>query len=65
MPRDHDISQIDAVAREFHMSRAQRFEFGDYVEDEKASGGGGTKNQRGDFTMGELRDLAREFLGEA
>jgi hypothetical protein len=46
------------------MNRKQRFEFGDYLEDEKAAGSGGTKNRRGDFTMEELREKAREFLGE-
>ena len=46
------------------MSRLQRFEFGDYLEDEKAAGYGGTKNLRGDFTLSELRGKAREFLGE-
>jgi hypothetical protein len=35
------------------------------LEDEKAAGYGGTKNRRGDFTMAELREKAREFLGEA
>jgi len=47
------------------MNRSQRFEFGDFLEDEKAAGNGGTKNRRGDFTMPELRTKAREFLGEA
>jgi hypothetical protein len=43
------------VAREFRMSRVQRFEFGDVLEAEKAAGNLGTKNRRGDFTMPELR----------
>jgi len=47
------------------MNRSQRFEFDDFLEDEKAAGNGGTKNRRGDFTMPELRTKAREFLGEA
>lgn len=64
MPHEHDIAQVDEVAREFDMNREQRFEFGDFLEDEKAAGNGGTKNRRGDFTMPELRDKAREFLGE-
>jgi hypothetical protein len=65
VPRQHDIEQVDAVAREFAMSRTQRFEFGDFLEDEKAAGNGGTKNRRGDFTVKELREKAREFLAEA
>ncbi len=65
MPREHDLEQIEAVANELGMNRKQRFEFGDFVEDEKAAGDGGTKNLRGDFTMSELREKAREFLNEA
>lgn len=65
MPRERDLEQVDAVAREFGMSRFRRFELGDFLEDEKAAGNGGTKNSRGDFTMPELRDKAREFLDEA
>lgn len=53
------------MAREFGTSRSRRFEFGDFLEDEKAAGNGGTKNSRGDFAMSELRDKAREFLDEA
>jgi hypothetical protein len=55
---------VEAVAREFGMQRNQRFEFGNFLEAEKASGNTGTKNRRGDFTMSELRERAREFLGE-
>lgn len=47
------------------MNRRRRFERGDFLEDEKAAGNGGTKNSRGDFTMHELRAKAREFLDEA
>lgn len=65
MPRERDLAQVETVAREFGMSRVQRFEFGDFLEAEKAAGSGGTKNRRGDFTMAELRAKAREFLGEA
>jgi hypothetical protein len=65
VPHDRDLEQVEAVAREFGMSRRQRFEFGDFLENEKAAGNGGTKNARGDFTPAELRDKAREFLGEA
>jgi hypothetical protein len=63
VPRERDLEQIEAVAREFGMSRRQRFEFGDFVEGEKAAGNVGSKNRRGDFTIGELRQKAREFLG--
>jgi hypothetical protein len=65
VPRERDLAEVEAVAREFGMSRVQRFEFGDYLEAEKAAGNVGTKNRRGDFTLPELRAKAREFLGEA
>ena len=38
-------------------------EFGDYVEECKRSGVGGS-NRNGDFTYGALQDKAREFRGE-
>lgn len=57
-----DIKQVDDVAKEFKMTREQRQEFGDWIEAEKASGNGGTANERGDFTYRELRDKAREFM---
>jgi hypothetical protein len=62
--QDGPLEQVEAVAREFGMQRNQRFEFGNFLEAEKASGNTGTKNRRGDFTMSELRERAREFLGE-
>ncbi|GAA6614659.1 hypothetical protein [Scytonema sp. NUACC26] len=58
-----DIQQLNAVAREFNMTEEERREFGDFLEEEKATGHGGTKNERGDFTYEELRRKAREFLG--
>jgi hypothetical protein len=57
-----DIQQIDAVAREFDMTDEERRDFGDFIEEEKEVGNGGTKNERGDFTYQELRQKAREFL---
>jgi RHS repeat-associated protein len=62
--RKQDIKQVDDVAREFKMDKSQREEFGDYLEREKAAGHGGTANDRGDFTYQELRQKAREFLGQ-
>jgi hypothetical protein len=58
-----DIQQVEAVAREFNMTEEERRDFGDFLEEEKAVGNGGTKNERGDFTYQELRQKAREFLG--
>ncbi len=45
------------------MTEEERRDFGDFLEEEKACGNGGTKNERGDFTYAELRQKAREFLG--
>jgi hypothetical protein len=58
-----DIQQVEAVAREFNMTEEERRDFGDFLEEEKAVGNGGTKNERGDFTYQELRQKARDFLG--
>ena len=63
MGRKRDIRQIEAVAREFGMDADERREFGDYVEECKRSGEGGS-GQGGDFTYEELRQKAREFRGE-
>ena len=59
-----DIKQVEAIAREFGMDDEQRRDFGDYVEDEKHQGRRGSKNDKGDFTHAELRELAREFIGQ-
>ena len=58
-----DIRQIDAIATQFGMDPETRREFGDYLEECKRSGDGGSKNDRGDFTWSELEQKAREFLG--
>lgn len=63
MGRKRDIRQIEAIAREFGMDPEERREFGDYVEDCKRSGEGGS-GPNGDFTYGELRDKVPEFRGE-
>lgn len=63
MGNKKDIQQVEAVAKEFSMTEEERREFGDFLEDEKATGNGGTKNERGDFIYQELRQKAREFLG--
>ena len=61
VPRKRDLRRVDSIAREFGIDRD---EFGAYLEDCKAHGDRGTENDRGDFTMDELREKAREFLGE-
>ncbi len=63
MVKKKDIQQVEAVAREFNMTEEERRDFGDFLEEEKAVGNGGTKNERGDFTYQELRQKARDFLG--
>lgn len=63
MVKKKDIQQVEAVAREFNMTEEDRRDFGDFLEEEKATGNGGTKNECGDFTYQELKQKAREFLG--
>lgn len=63
MGRKRDLKEIDDVANAFDMDDVERFEFGDFLEDCKAYGDRGTKNERGDFTRAELERKAREFLG--
>ena len=58
-----DLQQIDEAADKFNMTEQERFEFGDFLEDCKANGDRGSKNERGDFTWPELIEKAREFLG--
>ncbi|MDY6781441.1 MAG: hypothetical protein SW833_02620 [Cyanobacteriota bacterium] len=62
MPKE-DIKQINAVAKEFRMTREERRDFGEFLETEKSNGCGGSRNKRGDFTYQELREKACEFLG--
>ncbi|GBF82474.1 hypothetical protein [Aphanothece sacrum] len=62
MGKKRDIKQVDAIAGEFHMSAELRDAFGIFLEKEKNNGYGGTLNDRGDFTYGELRQKAKEFL---
>jgi len=63
MGRKRDIRQIEAIAKEFGMEPDERREFGDYVEECKRHGEGGSGNN-GDFTYEELREKAHEFRGE-
>ncbi len=58
-----DLQQVNNIAKEFNMTAAERKEFGNFLENEKEAGYGGTKNGRGDFNYEELREKAREFLG--
>jgi RHS repeat-associated protein len=58
-----DIKQVNDIARLFRMSEEERDEFGDFLEEEKRCGRGGSKNERGDFTWKELKEKARDFLG--
>jgi hypothetical protein len=62
MGKKRDIQQVDAIAREFHLSAELRDAFGIFLEEEKKNGYGGTLNTRGDFTYRELRQKAKEFL---
>lgn len=64
MGKKKDLQQIDAIANEFGMDEDERKDFGKLIESEKASGYGGSKNERRDFTYQELRQKAREFLNQ-
>ena len=64
MPRKQDIKDLDRIAKRFEMEVEMRKEFGDYLERRKRQGEGGTKNSRQDFTWSELKEKAKEFLGE-
>lgn len=56
--RKRDIREIRAIAAEFGIDPR---EFGDYIEECKSGGDRGTKNDRGDFTLSELRAKAAEY----
>jgi len=62
MGRKADLKRVDDVAREFGMDDIVRREFGDYLHECKQAGDFGDGNERGDFTMEQLREKAREFL---
>jgi len=63
MGRKSDLRQVDSVATIFGMTAWQRREFGDFLEECKEAGDCGTANERGDFTLSQLHEKAREFLG--
>ena len=58
MGRKQDLLQVRKVALD---SNIDRHKFGDFLEKSKERGKGGTKNERGDFTWGELLEKAEEF----
>lgn len=60
MSKKRDTKQIEDVARRYAIDPQ---EFGEYIEDCKASGDRGTQNSRGDFTWSELCEKADEFKG--
>lgn len=61
MGRKNDLRQVDAVCREYRMTREQEFAFRDYLHEVKNSGQKGS-GANGDFTYDELQRLAEEFL---
>ena len=62
MGKKSDIKDVERMAKRHGMSPEQRRDFGDYLEECKANGDVGTRNDRGDFTWDELDRKAREFL---
>lgn len=59
-----DVKQVNDAAREVGMSDEDRRDFGQFLEDEKKAGRGGTKNDRGDYTWKELIKKAKEFMDQ-
>lgn len=57
-----EAKELRRIAREFDMDAETQREFGKYLEECKKAGDRGQKNDRGDFTIDELRDKAKEFL---
>ena len=64
MGKKRDLKQIDAIANEFHIQGDLRESFGEFIEEQKNLGYGGSLNAKRDFTYKELREKAKEFLEE-
>jgi hypothetical protein len=62
MGKKRDLKQIDAIANEFYIRGDLRDSFGEFIEEQKGLGYGGSLNAKRDFTYKELRQKAREFL---
>ena len=62
MGKKRDLKQIDAIANEFHLRGKLRESFGEFIEEQKSLGYGGSLNAKRDFTYKELRQKAKEFL---
>lgn len=56
-----DVKQVHKVARKHKMTKKQRREFSDYIHKQKKQGNYGS-GKNGDFTYGELDQLAKDFL---
>ncbi|MEC4894386.1 MAG: hypothetical protein SAL07_18210 [Oscillatoria sp. PMC 1051.18] len=56
-----NINQFNEIAKAFKMTSEERKDFGKFLEEEKAAGFGGTKNERGDFTDRELQKKLVNF----
>ncbi|MFN5399423.1 MAG: hypothetical protein ACK5RE_06555 [Pseudanabaena sp.] len=62
MGKKRDLKQVDAIANEFHIRGELRESFGEFIEEQKSLGYGGSLNAKRDFTYKELREKAKEFL---
>ncbi len=58
-----DIRRFRNFCRRNGMSNEERYEFIKYLHRRKESGDKGTA-KKGDFTLGELKELLKEFRGE-
>ena len=62
MARKRDLRRVDAIVAEFGMTPDQGLAFRDYLHACKHAGLLGSANERGDFTIEELRERASEYL---
>jgi len=50
MGKKRDLKQIDAIANEFHLRGKLREDFGEFIEEQKSLGYGGSLNAKRDLT---------------
>ena len=56
-----DIAQVNSVANELNMTKQQRYDFGDYIEEYKASHG---MPRDATLSYKQLLEIGKEFLGQ-
>ena len=58
-----DLKLFNDVCNKHKMTEEEKYEFSDFIHRLKRSGDKGS-GKKGDFTFGELDELAKEFKGE-